>query len=73
MLTEGTLWLHLLACYPPLAHTEAKKESPLQSMPAHESLLYDISLMLMTYLVSYVLYLIHSYALLSRAWSRDVG
>ena len=36
------------------------------------SLSYDISLMLMTYLMSYVLYLIDFYILLSRAWSCDV-
>ena len=59
MLTEGASWLHLLACYP-LTHTE-KKKSPPAIWCRLLSLSYDISLMLMTYLMSYVLYLIYTF------------
>ena len=70
MRTEGRSWLHLLGM---LSRSHGIKNrsscNPCQLM----SLSYDISLMLMTCLMSYVLYRIHFYTLLSRAWQRGVN
>ena len=69
MRTEETSRLLHLDMFPP--RTETKEIEFLQSVPALIFSLYDMSLMLS--LMSYILYLINFYMLLSRAWSRDVG
>jgi hypothetical protein len=52
MRTEGTSWLHLLACYParPLTHTEARKKVPLESGAGSCVSLMTYLLCLMSYI-----------------------